>query len=308
MSAMKKIKRVANGVPAAGEFDSHTRDDADFELGRESATFTSIQDLRGNAVAVDAMLVAAAGEHHMLLKVDRDAAAEAQAVVEALGRVTGKHVVTVPPDAKGSDFLGSSDNPGIFEQADGGILYVPDAQEMSAAELDMLHTPVDLGAVHYSRGGEQFTVPADFQLIIGVTAAPADMDVAQARRQQARISGPLRERMGLITPVVTTDTSKPITVTEDEAIALTEAARERIAADLKDTPWTKLSQVPGAWLRGPLKRLNSTLSKPLDRALERGGVTMRGYDRVLRSAHTSAAMDGSEVTAAHLEKSMANRI
>ncbi|TFB63489.1 hypothetical protein E3N86_04760 [Cryobacterium sp. Hz7] len=42
--------------------------------------------------------------------------------------------------------------------------------------------------------------------------------------------------------------------------------------------------MPGPWLRGPQARLGGAATAILDRALERGGITMRGYDRVLRVA------------------------
>jgi magnesium chelatase family protein len=52
------------------------------------------------------------------------------------------------------------------------------------------------------------------------------------------------------------------------------------------------SQVPGPWLRGAPARLAIASTAGLDRALERGGITMRGYDRVLRIAWTLADYDG----------------
>ncbi|MCU1549310.1 MAG: Mg chelatase-like protein [Arthrobacter sp.] len=47
------------------------------------------------------------------------------------------------------------------------------------------------------------------------------------------------------------------------------------------------SQVPGRVLRGAL-RLRAPATHILDRALERGVLTARGYDRVLRLAWTLA--------------------
>ena len=54
------------------------------------------------------------------------------------------------------------------------------------------------------------------------------------------------------------------------------------SARLADTPWALNSHVSGAWLRGPQARLPVATTASIDRALERGGITMRGYDRVLR--------------------------
>jgi magnesium chelatase family protein len=297
---MNHIKRVRNGTPSSGEFDTNNRTESNVQLSEDILTFDTVDSLCGNSDAVDAMLIAAAGDHHMLLKVDGGAAAEAKGVVDALGRATGKHIVVVAPGTKSTELLGGPNKPGIFEKADGGILYVPDAQELSPAELDLLHIPLDLGAIHYSRGGEQHTAPSDFQLILGVATPPADLAPTEARHALSRLAGPLRERMGLTANVVPTDSSKPIQVTDDEAVTSTTAARARIAAELKDTPWTKMSHVSGSWLRGPLKRVRQNISAPIDLHLERGGITMRGYDRVLRIANTLAAIDGTDVTADHI--------
>jgi magnesium chelatase family protein len=80
----------------------------------------------------------------------------------------------------------------------------------------------------------------------------------------------------------------------------TAIARERVAAArataaerLAETPWRLNSQVPGAWLRGPGVRLGPSVTASIDRALERGGLTMRGYDRVLRLAWTIADLAGT---------------
>lgn len=83
------------------------------------------------------------------------------------------------------------------------------------------------------------------------------------------------------------------------------AARALAADRLRATPWTLNSQVPGAWLRGPAVRLSNETTASIDRALERGGITMRGYDRVLRLAWTLADLDAaSSPTADHIGRAL----
>jgi magnesium chelatase family protein len=60
---------------------------------------------------------------------------------------------------------------------------------------------------------------------------------------------------------------------------------------LSGTPWQINSQVPGSYLRREL-RLNRSVTKSLDTALDRGLVSMRGYDRCLRLAWSIADLDG----------------
>lgn len=78
-------------------------------------------------------------------------------------------------------------------------------------------------------------------------------------------------------------------------------ARSVAAERLGGTPWTRNADVPGSWLRDRTHRLPPAVTASLDRALERGGLSMRGYDRTLRLAWTIADLDNASVpTATHL--------
>ncbi|WP_240750642.1 magnesium chelatase subunit ChlI family protein [Microbacterium sp. K27] len=52
--------------------------------------------------------------------------------------------------------------------------------------------------------------------------------------------------------------------------------------------WRRNAEAPGTSLRQGALRLAPAVRAPLDRALERGALTLRGYDRVLRVAWTMA--------------------
>ena len=65
------------------------------------------------------------------------------------------------------------------------------------------------------------------------------------------------------------------------------------------------AEVDGAWLRASPQRPTARESGTLDLALERGLVTMRGYDRVLRLAWTLADLDEVDRPAAsHLARAL----
>jgi magnesium chelatase family protein len=52
-------------------------------------------------------------------------------------------------------------------------------------------------------------------------------------------------------------------------------------------------------------RLPPAVTADIDRALERGGITMRGYDRVLRLAWTIADLEGAaRPTAGHVGQAL----
>jgi magnesium chelatase family protein len=83
-----------------------------------------------------------------------------------------------------------------------------------------------------------------------------------------------------------------VPTTTSQARERVDRARERAATRLAGTPWQLSGEVPGTWLRDRANRLAVADSQPMDRALETGALTMRGYDRVLRVAWTLADLDG----------------
>ncbi|UOQ60660.1 ATP-binding protein [Leucobacter rhizosphaerae] len=118
-------------------------------------------------------------------------------------------------------------------------------------------------------------------------------------RYLQRISGPLGDRIDLRltvrrVPTVLLQGSGARTETSGELRARVTGAREAAAHRLRRTPWRVNAEVPGTWLRSPEMRLPRGDTAVLDRALARGGLTMRGYDRVLRVAWTIADLAGRD--------------
>jgi len=113
------------------------------------------------------------------------------------------------------------------------------------------------------------------------------------RRYSSRLSGPLRDRIDIDLQVARVAASRATSmerssVTTANARDRVLAARERAAERWADTPWDVNAEAAGAWLRQGDLRLPLDVRAPLDRALERGQLTLRGYDRVLRLAWTMA--------------------
>ena len=130
------------------------------------------------------------------------------------------------------------------------------------------------------------------------------------RRYLGRLSGPLLDRVD-IQLTVRRITAAQLRATPDRRLT-SEGARERIlsaraiAADrLRATPWRLNSQVAGPWLRTPAGAPVRGSTAGLDRALERGALTMRGYDRVLKVAWTVCDLEGADrPTADHIGRAL----
>ena len=132
------------------------------------------------------------------------------------------------------------------------------------------------------------------QAAITCTCAP------QARRRYlARLSGPLLDRIDLrleLNPVPRSEMlAEPVGVEPTSVVrSRVEAARERAATRLRGTPWRTNAEVPGAELRRRWPVPPRAL-RPVHAVFERGHLTARGIDRVLRVAWTLADLDGSSV-------------
>lgn len=170
-----------------------------------------------------------------------------------------------------------------------------------------MRQPLESGRIEIHRAGFAATFPARFQLVLamnpcpcggyGVRGSDCTCPPMAIRRYAGRLSGPLRDRIDIDLQVARVAAPR---ATSGERSALTsQAARARVLAARKaaaerwrGTPWRVNGEVPGDRLRQGGLRLPAAVRAPLDRAMERGTVTLRAYDRVLRLAWTLSDLDG----------------
>jgi magnesium chelatase family protein len=297
-----------------------------------------LADVVGNEEVIEALIVAAAGGHHMFMlgppgagktmlaerlpgllpDLGRDASLEATSVRSLTGdRVAG--LVTRPPfesphhTATAAAIVGGGSGrirPGAAVRASHGVLFLDEAPEFASSVLDVLRQPLESGEIRIHRANATAVFPGRFQLIMAANPCPCgqygvgDRECTCApiarRRYLAKISGPLLDRVDMRVSVrrVTAAQLKlapgAARTTTAAARAQVESAREAAAHRLKDTPWSMNSEVPGAWLRERVRMLRRGTTSVLDNALERGAITMRGYDRALRLAWTIADVAGTD--------------
>lgn len=286
-----------------------------------------LADVIGNADAVEALIVAAAGGHHVFLlgppgagktmlaarlpgllpDLGPDAALEVSSVRSLAGLPVGGVLSTRPPfenphhTASAAALVGGGSGlirPGAAARAAHGVLFLDEAPEFASNVLDALRQPLESGVISIHRANAVAHFPGSFQLVMAANPCPCGQYGANQssctcppmarRRYLGRLSGPLLDRIDIQFRVQRV-TSAQVRVAGHFPRVSSQSARERVArardsasARLAGTPWTLNSQVPGTWLRGPGVRLPATVTADIDRALERGGITMRGYDRVLR--------------------------
>ncbi|QEW03388.1 YifB family Mg chelatase-like AAA ATPase [Microbacterium lushaniae] len=293
-----------------------------------------LADVIGQPEAVEAMVVAAAGGHHVLLSgppgagktmlarrlpgilppLDDDAALTA-ACVRSLAGASVTALSRTPPweaphhSASVGALVGGGSRivrPGAIARASGGVLFLDEAGEFAASALDALRQPLESGTIAIHRAGAHASYPARFQLVLATNPCPCGQYGVPGgtcvcpphaiRRYLGRLSGPLLDRIDIELSLrrvsVAHRDAAPSATTSAAARERVLAARDRTVARLADTPWRRNADVPGTWLRqGPLA-LAPIVRRPLDAALHRGALTLRGYDRVLRVAWTLADLAG----------------
>jgi magnesium chelatase family protein len=195
--------------------------------------------------------------------------------------------------------------PGALCRAHRGVLFLDEAPEFPRAVLDALRQPLERGEVTIARAAGSVTFPCRAQLVLAANPCPcatAAGDTActcsplERRRYVSRLSGPLLDRIDLrvelppVTRATWLDGAAEPESTEVVA-ARVRQARAAAARRLTGTRFALNSQVPGRLLRERWRVPRPSLALA-ERALERGALSVRGFDRVLRVAWTVADLAG----------------
>jgi magnesium chelatase family protein len=201
--------------------------------------------------------------------------------------------------------------PGAVCRAHRGVLFLDEAPEFPRSVLDTLRQPLEKGQVTIQRASGSATFPCRAQLVLAANPCPCASAAGDAactcsplerRRYQSRLSGPLLDRIDLrvdLPPVTRAAWLDGLGTPEPTATVAARVATARaVAAErLRESGLTLNAHVPGRLLRErwPIPRAALTL---VERALERGAISVRGFDRVLRVAWTLSDLAGRTVPGA----------
>jgi magnesium chelatase family protein len=306
--------------------------------GQPADTLPDLADVAGQHTARRALEIAAAGGHHLFLTgppgagktmlaerlpgilppLTRQESLEATAVHSVAGILPpGEPLVRHAPycaphhSATMQSLVGGGNGlprPGAVSLAHRGVLFLDESPEFSAKALDALRQPLESGHVIVARAAGVVRLPARFLLVLAANPCPCgrhtlhgtgcECPSAVIRRYQARLSGPLLDRVDLrveARPVTRSDLlgHGPRGEPSGTVAARVREARDRAATRLADTPWTVNSAIPGHALRTRFPAAPGALAT-VEHDLERGLLTARGLDRVLRVAWTVADIAGHD--------------
>ena len=219
---------------------------------------------------------------------------------------------------------GSHARPGEISLAHKGVLFLDELPEFGRAVLESLRQPLELGRVTVARANHHVTYPARFQMVAAMNpcrcgfldnpALACARAPRCARDYQARISGPLFDRIDLHVEVPALSPSEMSVPAPGEARAVIAArvARAReIQADrlcqLGEPELRTNAEVEGELL-DKIAAPDAAGRELLLRATERMHLTARGYHRVLRVARTIADLDGvAQITRGHIAEALSFR-
>jgi magnesium chelatase family protein len=304
--AARQTTPLTHPVPDTADLHLPAAVGAATEIAAAGAHHLSLLDRSG---CVAAML--ACRLPHIMPRLDDDAARDVATIRSAAGLLAPHEPLPGAPPLAAPHYTasvagviggGSLLSPGAASLAHHGVLFLEDAPEFDRKVRDALRQPLETGEVVISRHQITARLPARFILILSARPCPcgnpaaADCECSpRARRQyQARLAGPLTDRINLRVTLPAPGALTDATCESSQVIAArVNAARIRTATRLRDTPWRVNAQVPADHLRSAC-RPDRDGAETLERAIQAGQISERGAAQALRTAWTIADLNGRD--------------
>lgn len=292
--------------------------------------YADFADVKGHAAARRALEIAAAGGHSLLMvgepgsgksmlaqrfagllpPMSVEEALESAAVASLAGSFSPARWMNRPTSAPHHTSSavalvggGSPLRPGEISQAHHGVLFLDEFPEFARSALEALREPLETGTITIARAARRAEFPARFQLIaamnpcpcgyLGSTLKACRCTPDQVARYQAKLSGPLLDRIDLHIEVPAVSAQQLIDAPPGESTA---GIRTRVVA-AREFALRRQGSPNQALQAGAIDRhaaLDDAARKFVYNAAARLGWSARSTHRALKVARTVADLAGAE--------------
>ena len=200
---------------------------------------------------------------------------------------------------------GTHPTPGEISLAHHGILYLDEITQFNKELLEFLRIPLEDRKVTISRVNTQVTYPCNFMLVASMNPCPCGYhgskvkkctcDVKTIKKYLSKISGPLLDRIDIQVRIPESDYKLINTQEETSSVIKKRVERARqiqLERYKNDGIFNNASLTPKLIKKHCVLDLNS--KRLLDTAFERLGLSLRGYNKILKVARTIADLEGTE--------------
>ncbi|MBN1858935.1 YifB family Mg chelatase-like AAA ATPase [Candidatus Bipolaricaulota bacterium] len=211
--------------------------------------------------------------------------------------------------------------PGEVTLAHHGVLFLDELPEFDRRVLETLRQPLEEGSILLSRSGVSVRYPCSVMLVAAMNPCPCGFlgdshhectcTPHQIRRYHQKISGPFLDRVDLVVQVPRLSRAELVEACPGESSV---DVRARVDS-ARRVQWKRMmdsGRHTNARLTSPelvaYCSLRPEAKTLLERAIERYGLSGRGYGRVLRIARTIADLEGaSHLAVEHIAEAVQYR-